>query len=250
MTVLLRIAEKVVNCPLMILPDKLAVIVQVLDGRIGIDGKSLGDIEGEYLKQAPGASRFVGNYEPVDPKNPAAGRKPYRTTADGVAVIGVIGSLVNRGGWIGAYSGMTSYEGFKYQIGAAARDDSVSSILLDMDTPALRSGFGIAARASSSAPLSSDVRAIRSRSPPSALPRVASRSIDRSDLPDFAAVSLAKLSLLGPPTWRTFPRPRPVAPFFVSGCVASYAALRFETSFARCAGVKSRRIRASKPSPR
>jgi hypothetical protein len=26
--------------------------------------------------------------------------------------------------------------------------------------------------------------------------------------------------------------------------------LRFETSFARCAGVKSRRIRASKPSPR
>src|ERR1700730_17197754 len=136
MTVLLRIAEKVVNCPLMILPDKLAVIVQVLDGRIGIDGSSLGDIEAEYLKKAaPGASRFVGNYELNDPNNPAAGRKPYRTTADGVAIIPVVGSLVNRGGWIGAYSGMTSYEGLKYQLGAAAKDPSVSSILLDMDSP-------------------------------------------------------------------------------------------------------------------
>jgi signal peptide peptidase SppA len=80
-------------------------------------------------------SRFVGNYDLNDPNNPAAGKKPYRTTAEGVAIIGVVGSLVNRGGWIGAYSGMTSYEGLKHQLAAAARDASVSSILLDMDSP-------------------------------------------------------------------------------------------------------------------
>jgi signal peptide peptidase SppA len=136
MTLLLHIADRVLNRPLMILPDKLTLIASILDGRIGIDSSSLGGVEAEYLKKAaPGASRFVGNYEPIDPKNPGAGRKPYRTTPDGVAVIGVIGSLVNRGGWIGAYSGMTSYEGLKHQLAAAARDPSVSSILLDMDSP-------------------------------------------------------------------------------------------------------------------
>ena len=135
MTKLAHIADRVLNRPLMIMPEKLSLIASVLDGRIGIDGASFSDIEAEYLKQAPEASRFVGNYELNDPNNPAAGKKPYRTTPEGVAVIGVVGSLVNRGGWIGAYSGMTSYEGLKHQLGAAARDASVSSILLDMDSP-------------------------------------------------------------------------------------------------------------------
>ena len=136
MTMLLHIADRVLNRPLMILPDKLSLIASVLDGRIGIDGSSLGSAEADYLKRAaPGASRFVGNFEPIDPKNPAAGRKPYRTTDAGVAIIPVLGSLVNRGGWIGAYSGMTSYEGLKHPLDAAAKDASVSSILLDMDSP-------------------------------------------------------------------------------------------------------------------
>ena len=100
MTVLFHLADRVLNRPLLILPEKLTLIAQVLDGRIGIDSSGLGSVEAEYLKKvSPGASRFVRNYEPIDPKNPAAGRKPYRTTAEGVAVIGVLGSLVNRGGW-------------------------------------------------------------------------------------------------------------------------------------------------------
>ncbi|WJR74919.1 hypothetical protein [Bradyrhizobium sp. NP1] len=153
MTKLAHIADRVLNRPLMIHPDKLSLIASVLDGRIGIDASSFADIEAEYLKQAPDASRFVGQFEPNDPNNPAAGRKPYRTTADGVAVIPVLGSLVNRGGWIGAYSGMTSYEGLKFQLAAAARDASVSSIILDMDSPggeavgAFEAGDAVAAAA-------------------------------------------------------------------------------------------------------
>lgn len=57
-----------------------------------------------------------------------------------------------------------------------------------------------------------------------ALVRVASRLIDRSDLPDFAAVSFAKLSI-GPPTWRTLSHPRPAPPFRVSGCTAFISGL-------------------------
>jgi capsid assembly protease len=135
MTRLAHIADRVLNRPLMILPDKLSLIASVLDGRIGIDGSSLGDIEAEYLKQAPDASRFVGNFELNDQNNPAAGRKPYRTTDNGTAIIPVVGSLVNRGGWIGAFSGMTSYEGIKYSLARAAADTSVTSILLDLDSP-------------------------------------------------------------------------------------------------------------------
>lgn len=141
MTKLAHIADRVLNRPLMILPEKLSLIASILDGRIGIDATELRASEislaeaDAIMRTGPDASRFVGNYELNDPANPAAGKKPYRTTSDGVAVIGVVGSLVNRGGWIGAYSGMTSYEGLKFQIGAAARDTSVSSILLDMDSP-------------------------------------------------------------------------------------------------------------------
>ncbi|MEH2482024.1 signal peptide peptidase SppA [Nitrobacteraceae bacterium AZCC 2146] len=135
MTRLAHIADRVLNRPLMILPDKLSLIASVLDGRIGIDAKGFDDIEADYLRSAPEASRFVGQVELNDPNNPAAGKKPYRTTPEGVAIIPVMGSLVNRGGWIGAYSGMTSYEGLKHQLSAAAGDPAVSSIILDMDSP-------------------------------------------------------------------------------------------------------------------
>jgi len=151
---LLHIADRVLNRPLMIHPDKLTVIASVLDGRIGIDGTFLGAPEAEQLKKlAPGSSRFVGSFEPNDPKNPTAGRKPYRTTADGIAIIPIMGSLVNRGAWIGAFSGIQSYEGLKYQLAAAAADPKVTSIILDMDSPggeavgAFEAGDAVAAAA-------------------------------------------------------------------------------------------------------
>lgn len=133
---LFHIADRVLNRPLMILPDKLALIASVLDGRIGIDGAGLvaeRSVSPDLRKPSREASQFVGEYA-ADPKD-SRSRKPYRTTQEGVAVIPILGSLVNRGGWIGSYSGMTSYEGLKHQITAAARDGDVKSIILDMDTP-------------------------------------------------------------------------------------------------------------------
>ncbi|MBN9597537.1 MAG: S49 family peptidase [Afipia sp.] len=136
MSELFHIADRVLNRPLMILPDKLAIIASVLDGRIGIDGAGFiaeRSVSPDLRKPSREASQFVGEYA-ADPKD-SRSRKPYRTTQEGVAVIPILGSLVNRGGWIGSYSGMTSYEGLKHQITAAARDSDVKSIILDMDTP-------------------------------------------------------------------------------------------------------------------
>lgn len=131
MTQLAHIADRVLNRPLMILPDKLSLIASVLEGRIGIDAEGLGADSGLAI---PDASRHVGVFEP-DPNSSTGAKKPYRTTSDGVAVIPIIGSLVNRGGWISAVSGIASYENLKFQISAAARDDTVRSIVLDIDSP-------------------------------------------------------------------------------------------------------------------
>lgn len=131
MSKLIHIADRVLNRPLMILPEKLALIAQVLEGRIGIDATDLKEIEADgHLQSGPDASRFVGNNAGADGRS----RKPYRVEK-GVAVIPVLGSLVNRGAWLGAYSGMTSYEGIGFQLDSAAQDPDVTSVLLDLDSP-------------------------------------------------------------------------------------------------------------------
>ena len=61
-------------------------------------------------------------------------RLPYVRTDNGAALITVTGSLVNRGAWIGANSGLTSYEGIAAQIRAAMADPKVTSLVLDPDT--------------------------------------------------------------------------------------------------------------------
>jgi len=82
---------------------------------------------------APGASRFVGSWPKSEDDS---GRvEPFRLTREGVGVITVTGSLVNRGAWVGSYSGETSYEGIKYQIARAGNDSRVKSVILDMETP-------------------------------------------------------------------------------------------------------------------
>lgn len=114
---LLHIADRVLNRPLLLHPGKAEVILHVLEGRIPLGDAALSPL-------APDASRFVGE------------RRGGLSRVDGgVAIISVIGSLVNRGAWIGASSGMTSYEGLGAQLREAAGDRKVKAILLDLDSP-------------------------------------------------------------------------------------------------------------------
>lgn len=114
---LLHIADRVLNRPLLLHPGKAEVILHVLEGRIPLGDAALSPL-------TPDASRFVGE------------RRGGLSRIDGgVAIISVIGSLVNRGAWIGASSGMTSYEGLGAQLREAASDRKVKAILLDLDSP-------------------------------------------------------------------------------------------------------------------
>ena len=54
---LAHIAELVINQPLMILPEKLAVIASVLEGRINIDASELREMADEGERPQPMGSR-------------------------------------------------------------------------------------------------------------------------------------------------------------------------------------------------
>lgn len=148
MTLLLRIAERALNRPLLVHPDKLPIILDVLHGRIPLgdvsEARRIAEAHIDAMPSAaqavmrgplPGASRFVGSVEDDDPQTGKKRMLPYRRTAEGIAVVTITGSLINRGAFIGASSGETSYEGIKYQVAAAAADPRATAIIVDIESP-------------------------------------------------------------------------------------------------------------------
>lgn len=121
---LLHIADRALNRPLLLHPDKAAIVLDVLAGRIGVEAVETLDLSG----LSPDFNRFTGSRMRED------GRSGMNRVADGVAVITIEGSLVNRGAWIGASSGLVSYEGIGAQVAEAASDSSVHSVVLDIDS--------------------------------------------------------------------------------------------------------------------
>lgn len=119
MNVLAHVADRVLNRPLLLSPEKAQVIMSVLAGRIGVN--------------SPEASRFEGSRVAQD-EDGRMKVKPY-SVSNGVAIITITGSLVNRGAWIGAYSGLTSYEGIQHQLKTALADPAVHSVILDLHSP-------------------------------------------------------------------------------------------------------------------
>lgn len=121
------LADRVLNRPLLLDPAKAETIFAVLEGRITL-GVPFADAP-DANALLPDASRMVGSYR-RDNRPVGLSRK-----VGNAAVITVDGSLVNRGAWIGASSGLTSYEGLTAQIEDAAADREVAGILLDINSP-------------------------------------------------------------------------------------------------------------------
>jgi signal peptide peptidase SppA len=115
-----RIASRLYNTPLLITPEAGDAVSMFLKTRIGGVDIAPGLLD-------TGADQAV-QY------SAAKGRKPY-SVQDGIGIIQVSGELVNRGAWIGAQSGLTSYEGIIAQLKAAGADASVNGIMMIMDTP-------------------------------------------------------------------------------------------------------------------
>jgi signal peptide peptidase SppA len=121
-----HLVDKVFNTPLLLTPSKAEVISQIILGKI--DANALDDEAGDG-PIGPEASRFTGTR--ARQSRPAA----LVRAANGVALVDVQGSLVNRGAWVGSYSGLSSYEGIEASMKDAIADPEVHSIVLDINSP-------------------------------------------------------------------------------------------------------------------
>ena len=141
-----RIASAFFNRPLLLAPSAGANIAGFLAGRMRAGGgrggneRSAETVEvfgptrteaGGTEVHSPRASRFHG----ATPLGADGRPLPFRRTAEGVAIISIIGELVNRGAYIGASSGLVSYEGIRHQLRSAAADPLSRSIMLDIESP-------------------------------------------------------------------------------------------------------------------
>lgn len=140
-----HLADRVLNRPLLLDPAKAEVILAALDGRIFLPGTLEAGDEGAQAEGSdqPGVSSRSG-------VNPSAALPPEANRLLGSnrrengwsitrkignsSVITIDGSLVNRGAWVGANSGLTSYEGIEAQIVQAAADRETNSIILDINS--------------------------------------------------------------------------------------------------------------------
>lgn len=137
-----HVALAAFNTPLWLHPRKAEVVGSFLATRLDgavplLAGADLAAARAETERgRTQALNRFDG--EPRGPKTTNAWGETYQQTRylyrDGVALVSVEGTLVNRGAWIGSDSGMTSYEGVRAQIGSALADPDVREIILDIDS--------------------------------------------------------------------------------------------------------------------
>ena len=116
-----HIISQIVNTPLYLMPDKLAAIMAVLlprDGGGGIDLSTLVAMQGGAVQAAA---------------VPAV-REPNAAEEGRIAVIPVLGSLVNRKHGFSGDSGLRSYRTLAGELGQALEDETIGGIILDIDS--------------------------------------------------------------------------------------------------------------------
>lgn len=117
-----HLAQRLFNTPLAITPGKIEVIMAALADRLGLahvlrptgETVSLGDFDLSVESEAPERA-----YEVVE----------------GVAVIPIEGTLVQKLGTMRPYSGMTGYDGIRANLSMALHDDAVRAVVLDIESP-------------------------------------------------------------------------------------------------------------------
>ena len=130
-----QILSRLLDSPLMLTPNVAAILYNVLAGRLGNATIKIEHPDELTIQQSIRASRFTGDMVSSDDPSRFPKIEPFKRTPEGIGVITVDGELINRGAWIGADSGLVSYEGVKFQLARAARDPKTRAILLDINSP-------------------------------------------------------------------------------------------------------------------
>lgn len=115
-----HLARRLFNTPLAIHPRKGEIITSALSDRLGLSG--------------PG-SCDLSVYDDEDPFTHAHRGDPGYDNLEGIAVIPVQGTLVNKLGTLRPYSGMTGYDSVRQAFLCALADPAVKGVCLDIDSP-------------------------------------------------------------------------------------------------------------------
>jgi len=124
------LSQKLFDTPLMIHPQKAEIVMASLADRLGITHLMRGG-EPSVLMLAPELD------QDVEMMSSRADWKPY-VVSDGIAIIPVEGTLVQKTGCLRPYSGMTGYDAIDACFMAALGDNDVRAIMLQIDSPAAR----------------------------------------------------------------------------------------------------------------
>lgn len=138
MTRILRseLAARIFGTPLFIHEGKAHAILAALGGRIVEGGVVFaGGIADEldHVAFEDGRPSLGRLGDQLGRKIDAQGGKAYDMLGN-VAVIPIEGSLVHKGGYVGASSGRTSYQGLQTQVVRAARDPAVKGVAFEVDS--------------------------------------------------------------------------------------------------------------------
>lgn len=122
---LARLAARIYNTPLMIEEEKGQILVDVFqryeNERISVSA--------EIAEEIPPTELVYGGVQAVRADG------GYLVSNNGVAIIPVLGSLVQRGSSMDSMSGLTSYSKLASQLDAAMADRSVRAIVFEVDSP-------------------------------------------------------------------------------------------------------------------
>lgn len=130
-----HIAQRLFDTPLLYDARKAEAFLHGLGGRIAGDTIVITNAEGavDHVAGADGrplAGKLGGRIERAYTR---ANLLPF-DMIENVAIIPVEGSLVHKGGWIGASSGETSYQGLQAQIALARQSSAVRGVVLEVDS--------------------------------------------------------------------------------------------------------------------
>jgi len=122
------LSQRMFNTPVAIHPAKAEVIIAALADRIGVahmfraNGEAAALVPMAFADDDWGGSSARASEEGYD-------------LVEGVAVIHVAGTLVQKNGYLRPYSGMTGYDGIRQNLLTAFYDPAVKAIALDIDSP-------------------------------------------------------------------------------------------------------------------
>jgi signal peptide peptidase SppA len=126
-----HLSQRIFNTPLAIAPGKAEVIIAALADRLGV--AHMFRSSGEQVAVVPMAFDDDGEVL-FSTRDHDRGDKGYEVV-EGVAVIPVYGTLVQKNGYLRPFSGMTGYDGIRQNFLTALCDPAVRAVALDIDSP-------------------------------------------------------------------------------------------------------------------